>query len=98
MCTDLSLQEYCLNQGQAISRLQTLREQDATVAQHLQVSGHVRVMIERSLNCAWQNQTIRNENASVRNLDLSSFLLEPSKNHFIPQSRCESDVVFQCNG
>jgi hypothetical protein len=35
---DLVSQEYCLNQGQAISRLQSLREQDSKVAQHLQVS------------------------------------------------------------
>jgi hypothetical protein len=32
------LQEYCMNQSQAISRLQALREQDGKVAAHLQVS------------------------------------------------------------
>ncbi|KAJ9093736.1 hypothetical protein QFC21_006332 [Naganishia friedmannii] len=29
--------EYCMNQSQAISRLQTLREQDGKVAEHLQI-------------------------------------------------------------
>ncbi len=52
-------QQYCVNQGQGSKVLQSLRQSNISLSEHL--------------------DRIRNEDSSIRSLDLSSFLLIPSK-------------------
>ena len=74
-------QEYCVNQAVAIKTLQSLRETNTTLSSHLQVCELTFSLLFR---CNCPSQRLRDDPA-VRNLDLSSYLLAPSKqDHFSP--------------
>lgn len=69
--------EYCINQGTAIRVLQSLRQSNPELAACLQVRCLICVMnVPKYLQCLTQH--LRDE-PSVRNLDLSSYLLVPSR-------------------
>jgi hypothetical protein len=71
------LQEYCVNQSTAIQVLKSLRDSNPELASHLQVSDSWRGF--DSINpFSPLKQQLRDENPTVRNLDLSSYLLAPS--------------------
>lgn len=74
---------YCVNQQQAIKLLQSQREANPALAAHLQVSRALHQQagdtMTPSSDQADRFQSIRESNPSVRGLDLSSFLLIPSK-------------------
>jgi actin cytoskeleton-regulatory complex protein PAN1 len=70
-------QEYCVNQANAAKILHSLRNSNSELATHLQV----RITVYNISNKLSMHEQRLREDPTVRNLDLSSYLLVPSK-HF----------------
>lgn len=69
------LKDYCVNHGNAIKILQAIRQKRPEVAAHLQVFTSDNICTLSLLTCTLQRLR---DDPSVRNLDLSSYLLAPS--------------------